>query len=396
MAYLTLDRRKLQANFDHLETLFGAHGIDWGITTKLLCGNRLFLNEVIRLGRLELLDSRMSNLRVIKELAPDAQTVYIKPPSGAVIPDLVRWADVSFNTELSTIRAISEEAVRQGREHLIIIMIEMGDLREGVLRDEIVDFYEQVFRLPNIRIIGIGTNLNCLNGVMPSEDKLIQLGLYRTIIELKNDVKIQWVSAGTTVTIPLLLSGALPAAINHFRIGEALFFGQDLVAEGTFAGMHDDVLELHAQVIELAEKPTVPSGVLGRNPFGQTAGTDDGGPDTTHRAILDVGYLDISPQYLSPVDDRLEVVGGSSDMLVLNVGQNEAGLQVGSYVTFRLKYMGALHLMNSPYIDKFVLDGSGRRIPESAAPGQDAAQDGAARDVPPAAGDPVGADPDSG
>jgi predicted amino acid racemase len=128
------------------------------------------------------------------------------------------------------------------------------------------------------------------------------------------------------------------------------------------------VLELHAQVIELAEKPTTPSGVLGKNPFGQTAEGDAEGPGTTHRAILDVGYLDISPQYLTPVDPRLEVIGGSSDMLVLNVGDNEASLKVGSYVTFRLKYMGALHLMNSPYIDKFVLDGSGERISDLPAP----------------------------
>ncbi len=368
MAYLTLDRPKLEANFNHLEGLLGARGIDWGITTKLLCGNKLFLNEVIRLGRLELLDSRMSNLRAIKELSPQAQTVYIKPPSRAIIEELVTWADVSFNTELETIRAISAEAVKQDKTHLIIIMIEMGDLREGVLREDIVAFYEQVFRLPNIRIIGIGTNLNCLNGVMPSEDKLIQLGLYKTIIELKNGVEIQWVSAGTTVTLPLLLAGGLPAAINHFRIGEALFFGQDLVHENTFEDMHDDVLELHAQVIELAEKPTTPSGVLGKNPFGQTAENEAEGPSTTHRAILDVGYLDISPQYLTPVDPRLEVIGGSSDMLVLNVGDNEAGLKVGSYVTFRLKYMGALHLMNSPYIDKFVLDAAGEKIADLPAP----------------------------
>ncbi|MDV6374753.1 alanine racemase [Deinococcus arenicola] len=363
MAYLTLDRSKLQANFDHLQELFTSHDIDWGITTKLLCGNKLFLNEVIRLGHLELLDSRISNLRAIKELSPEAQTVYIKPPASALIEDLVKWADVSFNTELATIRAISAEAVRQDRQHLIIIMIEMGDLREGVLREDIVAFYEQVFQLPNIKIIGIGTNLNCLNGVMPSEDKLIQLGLYKKIIELTNNVDIQWISAGTTVTIPLLKAGGLPQAINHFRIGEALFFGQDLVAEDTFAGMHDDVLELHAQIIELAEKPTTPSGTLGKNPFGVTAEAESNG-STSHRAILDVGYLDISPQYLEPVDERLEVIGGSSDMLVLNVGDNEAGLKVGSYVKFRLKYMGALHLMNSTYIDKFVVDESGEQISE--------------------------------
>ncbi|WP_415790100.1 alanine/ornithine racemase family PLP-dependent enzyme [Deinococcus saxicola] len=284
----------------------------------------------------------------------------IKPSASALIEDLVTWADVSFNTELETIRAISAEAVRQDRQHLIV-MIEMSDLREGVLREDIEAFYPQVFQFPNIRIIGIGTNLNGLDGVMPSEDKLIQLGLYKKIIELKNNVEIQWVSAGTTVTIPLMIAGGLPQAINHFCIGEALFFGQDLVAEDTFKDMHDDVLELHVQVIELVEKPTMPSGTLGKNPFGITSEAKRGG-STSHRAILAVGHLDISPQYLEPVDLRLEVMGGSGDMLVLNVGDNEAGLKVGSYVKFRLKYMGALHLMNPPYIDKFVLEESGSRF----------------------------------
>ncbi|CAM3636407.1 hypothetical protein DESA109040_18400 [Deinococcus saxicola] len=48
MAYLTLSRPKLQANFDHLAHLSSGRGIDWDITTRLLCGNKLFLNEVIR------------------------------------------------------------------------------------------------------------------------------------------------------------------------------------------------------------------------------------------------------------------------------------------------------------------------------------------------------------
>lgn len=173
MAYLNLNRDALARNYATLQAMFAERGIHWGVTTKLLCGNPLYLAEVLRLGAGELLDSRLHNLRVIKSLAPGVQTVYIKPPARDNIPEVVAHADVSFNTELETIRALSEEAGRQGKRHKVMVMIEMGDLREGVMRGELVDFYGSLLALPHIEPIGIGTNLNCLSGVLPSEDKLI-------------------------------------------------------------------------------------------------------------------------------------------------------------------------------------------------------------------------------
>lgn len=356
MAYLNLNRDKLRHNYHHLENLFASHGISWGIVTKLLCGNRRFLTEVLNLGATEIQDSRVSNLRKIKEIRPEVQTVYIKPPAKRSIHDIVKYVDVSFNTELATIRALSEEAVRQGKLHKIVIMLEMGDLREGVLRDSIVAFYEEIFRLPGISVIGLGTNLNCLNGVMPNEDKLIQLGLYKKIIELEYGVTIPWVTAGTSVTIPLLKQGRVPDTVNHFRIGEALYFGLNLFTGEPLESMHTDVLTLHAEVIEVAEKPSVPSGELGENPFGAKADVDTAGPTgTSHRAILDIGYLDINPDYLIPLRDDLTIIDATSDMLVLDLGDNPMNISVGDTVPFALKYMGALHLMNSHYIDKLVV-----------------------------------------
>jgi ornithine racemase len=176
----------------------------------------------LTLGVEEIHDSRISNLAKIKEINPDIQTVYIKPVSKRNISKMVRYADVSLNSELTTIQWISEEAVKQDKIHKIIIMVETGDLREGVMGDHLVDFYASIFELPNIEVIGLGTNLNCLNGVMPSTDKLIQLSLYKQIIELKFNKKIPWVSAGTSVTIPLMLHKQLPKGINHFRVGETL------------------------------------------------------------------------------------------------------------------------------------------------------------------------------
>ena len=60
--------------------------------------------------------------------------------------------------------------------------------------EDLIDFYSRVFDLPNISIVGLGTNLNCLYGVMPSADKLVQLGLYIQLIEARFNKKIPWVS----------------------------------------------------------------------------------------------------------------------------------------------------------------------------------------------------------
>ncbi|PWN05251.1 alanine racemase [Rhodohalobacter mucosus] len=353
MAYVKLYRSELRHNYEFLDGLFKQHGVKWGITTKLLCGNRAFLNEVIELGIGEVHDSRISNLRTIKEIDPDTLTIYIKPPPKDAVPDVVRYADISLNTELSTLHELSDEAVKQERVHKVIIMIEMGDLREGVMREDLIQFYEKVFRLPGIEVVGLGTNLNCLHGVMPDGDKLIQLALYKQIIELRFKKKIPLVSGGTTVTIPLLLRNQLPTGVNHFRVGEALFFGKNLFTDGVIEGMSDQVMELYSQIIEISEKPMVPTGDLGVNPQGKTTqiAEDDYGK-TSYRAIIDIGVLDIQPDYLIPVDENIKIQDASSDMLILDVGTNENDYKVGDMIRFKLKYMGALGLMSSDYIEK--------------------------------------------
>lgn len=356
MAVLKLNHNKLLHNYNHLDQVFKEHGIDWGIVTKLLCGHELFLKEVLALGVKEIHDSRVSNLKTIKKMAPDVQTVYIKPAPKQSIPEIIRYADVSFQTELEIIRLLSEEAVNQNRLHKIIIMIEMGDLREGVMGEELVDFYESVFELPGISVIGLGANFNCLHGVMPTQDKLIQLCLYKQIIEAKFNRKIPWVSGGTSVTIPLLFNHLLPQGVNHFRIGEALYFGLNLFTNETFEGMYDDVFELDTEIIELTEKPMIPSGILAENPSGESFEIDEKlYGKTSHRAILDVGLLDINPKFLIPKDENISVIGASSDMLIVELGLNEQNYKVGDVLRFNLRYMGALSLLNSRYVEKEVV-----------------------------------------
>jgi len=354
MAYIELDRKKLTENYKALDELFKVNGKSWAVVTKMLCGHEPYLQEIIDLGAKEICDSRISNLEKVKKMAPQVQTIYIKPPAKRSLKRIVQFADVSFNTEIQTIRMLSEEAQRQGKTHKIIIMIELGDLREGVMGEDLIGFYREVFELPNIEVSGIGSNLNCLNGVLPSEDKLIQLDLYEQLIEAKFDKGIPWVTGGTSVIIPLLLHKQVPKGVNHFRVGESLYFGNNLLTdEPLLPGMQTDLLTLHTEIIEITEKPKVPIGLLAENPSGETFEVDESDyGKKMERAILDIGLLDINTEFLIPEDENIEFVGASSDMIIVDLDNTDEKYKVGDLISFKMKYMGALSLLNSDYVEK--------------------------------------------
>jgi len=353
MAYITLNKKKLKDNYLELDKFFGDKNIEWAVVAKMLCGNEKYLQEVINLGIKQICDSRLTNLETIKSIDPDIETVYIKPPAKANIARIVEFADISFNTEFETIKLLSSAAQDMGKTHKIVVMIELGELREGVMRDQFIDFYSKIFELPNIEVIGIGANLTCMYGVLPNQDKLIQLCLYKELVEAKFNRKIPFVSGGTSVTIPLIQKDLLPAGVNHFRVGETLYFGTDVYHNTVFETMHNDVFKLCAEIIELTEKPMIPQGEFGVNLTGDTPVFDQKNIGlNSYRAIVDVGLLDIEVNHLEPIDTTMEIAGASSDMIVMDLGTNSKQYKVGDTIEFKMDYMGLLRLMNSNYIEK--------------------------------------------
>lgn len=366
MATLRLNRDALRANYAELDRRTAAHGVAYGVVSKLLCGTEPFLRELIALGPRELMDARVSNLAAVRKLDPDVRTVYIKPPAPGAADDVVRVADASLNSEIDTLAALDAAAERQGVRHGVFVMVEMGDLREGVMEDRVHEFVARARRFAHLRLEGLGANFNCLNGTLPSEEKLVRLARLRSSVEAREGVDLRWVSGGSSVVLPMLFRGDVPAEVNHLRIGETLYYGRDLVSGTTFRGMRDDVFELEAEVVEVAEKPARPSGPFGDAPLGGADATDTGaepphGPvAATRRALLDVGWLDLEPHLLEPRDDGVDVVGVSSDMTVIDVARRRSATRVGERLRFKVGYMGALKLLHSPYVDKEVVSDSVR------------------------------------
>lgn len=356
MAVITLHKKRLNYNFERLEYFFKQKNIQWSIVTKMLCGNKLFLTEVLNLQPNQVCDSRVSNLKAIKEINPKVETIYIKPTPKRSVASVVKYADISMNTNINTIKALSQEAQKQNKIHKIIIMIELGELREGVMRENVISFYDQVFRLKNIEVVGIGANLSCLYGVLPSADKLIQLSLYKQLIEATFKKKIKYVSGGSSVTIPLIFQNKLPQSINHFRVGETLYQGTNVYNDTPSNLLKQDVFTLKAEIIELIEKPMVPEGDFGTNLEGKSFSFNEKEiGKKSFRAILDLGILDVDQANIFPKDTNIRFFGASSDMIVVDLQTNVKNYKVGDYLEFSLNYMGALRAMNSSYIEKQVL-----------------------------------------
>lgn len=355
MAYVTLNSDKLRANYQFLDKLFKERDIEWSVVTKMLCGNKEFLTELLKLDINQICDSRISNIKAIKAIKPNVEAIYIKPPAKKAIPGVVKYADISMNTEISTIKLISEEAVKQNKKHKIVIMLEMGELREGVLHENFINFYEQVFSLENIEVIGIGTNLNCMYGVLPSHDKLIQLSIYKQLIEAKFNKEIKYLSGGSSVTIPLIFRDLLPKGINHFRVGETLYLGTDVYNDSVIEGMQIDLFQFYAQIVELKQKPSLPIGEMGTNLEGEPFEPhSDMSTDISCRAIIDVGLLDVDRNHLNPKDPNVKVVGVTSDVTVVDLGENTKKYKTGDFLEFKVDYTGLLKILNSKYIDKYV------------------------------------------
>ncbi|MFT4661577.1 MAG: putative amino acid racemase [Ulvibacter sp.] len=362
MAELIIQTEKIKNNIKYLSEYFNQHNIHWSLITKVFSGDKEFLKHILTDDVIEKIDSvgdsRLTSLKNLKELNPKMRTIYIKPPAKLYADEIIKYADISLNSSFSTINALNVAASKADKIHQIIIMVELGELREGVQRTELMSFYEKVFKLSNIEVVGIGSNLGCMYGVEPSYDKLLQLSLYEELISEKFNRDLKYVSGGTSITLPLIENNTIPKDVNHFRVGEAVFFGTSPLTNKPFKELSTETFEFKANIIELEEKKIVPEGIISDASIGHSADYNANDTSTTSiKAILDFGLLDVEKEDLEALDKDLKFVGITSDMLVVDIGTNKTKdgkkkYSIGDKICFQPNYMAVARLLNSKFIDK--------------------------------------------
>ncbi|MGE5704638.1 MAG: alanine/ornithine racemase family PLP-dependent enzyme [Clostridia bacterium] len=346
------NEQKLLENVQLLNQTCRQAGIDWIPVTKLVCAEEAIVASLYKAGIRSFADSRWQNLKKIKEQHSDVQTLMLRLPSLSNVAETVRWADMSLVSELATIRALHEEALRQQKRHRIILMVDLGDRREGVMPEDVLSLGKEIVGLSATEWYGIGVNLTCLGGVIPTPEVMAELVEWKIAVEEQLGHQLQLVSGGNSSSLPLLLDRTMPAGITNLRLGEALFMGRETAYGERIPGMHDDVFRLEAEVIECKEKPSMPRGLIGMDSFGQKPVIVDKG--IRRRAILAIGQQDIpvSELVLTPEWAGIEIIGASSDHLLVDVTDSSHPVEVGSILSFTLSYRGLLAAMTSPYLDK--------------------------------------------
>ncbi len=360
MADLIVDTGKVTRNIEKLDRFLRQHNAKWTLVTKILSGNRKILEPILNHPVMDNIhsvgDSRLSSLRTIKKIRPQTRTMYIKPPVQSLVRTVVQNADISLNSSLSTIMALNEEARAQGKIHQIIIMVELGELREGILRENIVEFYQRVFNLDHIEPIGLGSNLGCMYGVEPTYDKLIQLSLYKELLESKFNRKMELISGGSSITLPLIRKKKVPPAMNHYRLGEAAFVGTSPFDGKKFRDLSVDAFNVAANIIELEQKEVLPDGNIGEGNVGHAAEFSGSETEKRYRAIVDFGSIDVDVDELFLKDKHINFLGTTSDMTVYDLGKNlnqgnRTRYKVGDQIKLIPSYMAVARLMNSKFTE---------------------------------------------
>lgn len=309
------------------------------------------LPEVARAMRLcgaeELGTSRLEQVERCRAAGVGGPWLLIRIPGLSELPDVLRLCETSLQSERVTLDALEEECVLQGKTHRVIVMADLGDLREGFWdKDEMVDVCVHVEReLPHVELAGVGVNLTCYGSTKPTPEKMQALLDIAAHIEKRIGRKLEIISGGATSSYTLVHWGTMPAGINHLRIGENILLGKDLQVNWGIQDMdylRMDGFTLRAEVVEVREKPTYPIGEFAIDAFGRKPVYVDRG--IRRRAILALGRADVGElESLIPREAGLTVIGGSSDHCIVDVEDCPRRLEVGDIVEFSLCYSHLLY-----------------------------------------------------
>ena len=344
---LEIDLRKIHHNARTLVERLGKRGISVTGITKATLGSAEIAATLLDAGVKRLGDSRIENIEAMRSALSAAEMTLIRSPMLSQAKRVVMSADVSCNTEIEVIKKLSLEAQKAGRTHGVILMVELGDLREGIMPEDVTDTVRETLSLPNIDFKGIGTNLACRSGVSPDSRNMTMLSELANSIEATLGLSIDIVSGGNSANLEWALSGAEIGRINDLRLGEAILLGCETLHRQPIDGLHTDAITLCAEVIEAKVKPSKPSGIIAQTAFGEAPPVTDRGLVT--QSILAVGQQDIDPSGLQ-APTGINVLGASSDHLILE--SDELKLSVGTEVTFQLNYSALVRAMTSPFIGK--------------------------------------------
>ncbi|MBN1539343.1 MAG: alanine/ornithine racemase family PLP-dependent enzyme [Candidatus Thermoplasmatota archaeon] len=345
---LLMDEKKIEENTRTVVELAKRQGIGVTGVTKATCGDPMIARAMIRGGVTSIGESRVRNMERLRAEGIEAEMLLLRTPMVSEVPEVVEAADISLNSEMSVLGLLNAEAEKREKVHKVVPMVEMGDLREGFPREEILRVVGPIAEMKGLSLHGLGMNLACFGGVVPTSEKVKEFEELVEEVEGRLGMELEMVSSGNSANIPLLTEGTGHGRTNNLRIGEGILLGLETVNRTAIPGTHQDAFVLEAEIIEKKSKPSRPQGKISQNAFGEVPSFEDRGQMV--RGIAAVGRQDAVLEDLTPMEEGIMVLGGSSDHLLLDM--NGSGKNVGDHVRFIPAYGALVHLCTSEYVNK--------------------------------------------
>jgi predicted amino acid racemase len=343
---IEVDLDLIGQNAQTLVRQLGARGVSVTGVTKAMCGLPALGRTLLAAGAVALGESRVENVERLRAAGIEAPIVLIRSPLPSQIERVVASADVSCNSDFEVIERLSAAAGAVGRTHGVVLMVELGDLREGMMPSDVPGVVGLCLALRSIRLHGLGTNLACRHGVVPDDRNMAELSALTESIEAQFGIELDVVSGGNSANLDWARDTNDVGRVNNLRLGESILLGCQPLRGTAITGLHCDAATVVAEVIESKCKPRRAWGERARTPFPPLDACDRDGDDCGWQSILAIGHQDTDPAGLSgPPGTR--VLGASSDHLVVG---SDCRLAVGSEVRFRPSYSALVRAMTSPFV----------------------------------------------
>ncbi len=347
---ISVDLKKIEDNTRVVVDFCGEYGIDVIGVSKVTCGMPSVAKAMIAGGVTGIGESRIENINRLRMSGINHPVTLLRIPPLSGVDEIVNSVDISLNSELSVISELSRAADKKGKIHGVILMLDLGDLREGIWQDDLIHIATETVKLPGVKLSGLGTNLTCYGGVLPSEKNMQMLIDYAHKIEDTLNIKLDILSGGNSSSLDLVRQGKMPKEINQLRIGEAIMLGRETAYGKIWPGTSFNAFTLEAELIEIKKKPSIPIGETGMDAFGGKPVFKDKGKMI--RGILNIGREDVDVDGLSPTDKSLSIIGASSDHLLINITEADQKPSLGDKIGFTLNYGALLAGMTSAYVLK--------------------------------------------
>jgi predicted amino acid racemase len=325
------------------------HNIEVFGVTKVTSADKKVAEAMLDGGIRKFADSRIQNIKKLKANFPDIPVMLLRLPMLSELEEIVQYCDYILVSEIDTIKGIEKYSAIYGKSPKLILMVDLGDLREGFWPDSLLEICNTVKDLKHCEIEGIGVNLACYGGVIPTIEKMNELIFLANEFKKNTGLKLKTISGGNSSSLPLVISDEIPSEINSLRIGEAIMLGRNVINRDPWPDTFQDTFTFEAQIIELKKKPSLPQGLIGQDAFGNTPEYEDRG--IHHRAILGAGRQDVAVDGLIPAGNY-DVLGASSDHIIIDVEKIHSEIKLGDTLEFLLSYGALLQAYTSEYVHR--------------------------------------------